>query len=112
MVPEGGKQKGKLDRGNLGATPNPDESSRRNLNSSKSNIYKSTTPNPSVAPTGAGEGTMQPVERGQGQDEAGEGEDRETDEARAPNQSFEVWTVANRAQQAQAELAPVQRWDW
>jgi hypothetical protein len=66
MVPEGGKHKGKLDRANLGATPNPDESSRTNLNSSKSNIYKSTTPYPSVAPTGAGEGTMQPREQGLG----------------------------------------------
>ena len=66
-VPEGGKHKGKLDRGNL-PPPSPDEQPKAtNLNSSKSNIYKSTTPNPSAAPTGAGEGTMQPVERGQGQ---------------------------------------------
>ena len=68
MVPEGGKQKGKHDRGNLGASPNTDEAAKAtNLNSSKSNIYKSTAPNPSAVPTGAGEGTMQPGERGQGQ---------------------------------------------
>ena len=52
MAPQLGKpskeQKGKFDRGNLGATPSPGESSTKtNLNSSKSNIYKSTTPSPS-----------------------------------------------------------------
>jgi len=48
-TPPGEKEKGKFDRGNLGTTPSPGESSTpaTNLNSSKSNRYKSTTPSPS-----------------------------------------------------------------
>jgi hypothetical protein len=49
------------------SSPTGEAAKATNLNSSKSNIYKSTTPNPpATAPTGAGEGTMQPGEQGQG----------------------------------------------
>jgi hypothetical protein len=64
MVPEGGKHKAKLDRGNAGATE--EAAKGTNLNSSKSNIYKSSTPPPTTAPLGAGEGTTQPGDQGQG----------------------------------------------
>jgi hypothetical protein len=48
-TPLGGKDRGNLERGPLAPTPAPgEESSKTNLNSSKSNLYKAATPPPNI----------------------------------------------------------------